>query len=127
MKAIKTFIIFSLLLAYGLSAAADGKTNLIYNSEEVDGLKVAETVYKMEGTSLINYMKYSYSYDEQKRMTESKAMKWNSNRNTWENDICMRYTYEGKTVTTEYYKWNNKKKDFILVPEMTVTMDANEM
>ena len=30
-----------------------------------------------------------------------------------------------KTVgkTTEYYKWNSKKKEYILVPEMTVTMD----
>lgn len=28
-----------------------------------------------------------------------------------------------KSMTTEYYKWNSKKKEYILVPEMTVTMD----
>ena len=32
-------------------------------------------------------------------------------------------THTEKTITTEYYKWNKKKKDYILVPEMTVTMD----
>lgn len=44
-------------------------------------------------------------------------------KNRWENDLCIRYIYDNKSVTTEYYKWNNKKKDFILIPEMTVTMD----
>lgn len=77
----------------------------------------------MEGTSLANYMKYSYKYDDNKRMTESTAMKWNSTRNQWENDLRINYIYQGKTVTTNYYKWNKKKSEFVLVPEMTVTMD----
>ena len=38
-------------------------------------------------------------------------------------DLCIRYTYGNKSMTTEYYKWNSKKKEYILVPEMTVTMD----
>ena len=50
-------------------------------------------------------------------------MKWNSYKNNWENDLLVRYTYEGKTITTNYYKWNNRKSEFILAPEMTVTMD----
>ncbi|KAB5004397.1 DUF3836 domain-containing protein, partial [Bacteroides thetaiotaomicron] len=37
------------------------------------------------------------------------------------------YTYEGKTVTTNYYKWNNKKRAYVLVPEMTVTMDNTNL
>ena len=49
--------------------------------------------------------------------------KWNSNKNRWENNLCIRYTYGNKSMTTEYYKWNSKKKEYILVPEMTVTMD----
>ena len=50
-------------------------------------------------------------------------MKWNSMKETWEKDLCIRYTYTDKSVTTEYYKWNKKKKDYIIVPEMTITMD----
>lgn len=123
MKAMKSLIIFSLLLAYGLTASADGNNNLVYNSEEVNGVMVGQTVYKMEGSSLVNYMKYSYTYDDHQRMTENLSQRWNSTRQAWENDICLRYTYEGKTTTTEYYKWNAKKKTFVLVPEMTVTMD----
>lgn len=97
--------------------------NLIYNAQEINGLKVAETVYKKDGNMLTNYMKYNYKYNDNNQMTENMSQKWNVNKNCWENDLCIRYTYDNKSVTTEYYKWNSKKNDFILIPEMTVTMD----
>lgn len=124
---LKTVIVSALLLVCGLNASADNKSNLIYNSEEVNGMKVAETVYKMDGNTLANYMKYNYKYDDQNRMTESEALKWNSTKNTWGKDMCIRYAYQGKTMTTMYYKWNNKKSEYILVPEMTVIMDNPNM
>ncbi|HJC92838.1 MAG TPA: DUF3836 domain-containing protein [Candidatus Phocaeicola excrementigallinarum] len=104
-------------------SAAAWDNNLIYNAEEVNGLKVAETVYKKDGNTLTNYMKYSYKYNADNQMTENMSQKWNSGKNRWENDLCIRYIYNNKSVTTEYYKWDAKKKDFILIPEMTVTMD----
>ena len=110
---LKTVIVSALLLVCGLNASADNKSNLIYNSEEVNGMKVAETVYKMDGNTLANYMKYNYKYDDQNRMTGK--------------DMCIRYAYQGKTMTTTYYKWNNKKGEYILVPEMTVIMDNPNM
>ena len=79
---LKTVIVSALLLVCGLNASADNKSNLIYNSEEVNGMKVAETVYKMDGNTLANYMKYNYKYDDQNRMTESEALKWNSTKNS---------------------------------------------
>lgn len=103
--------------------ASNPDNNLIYNAEEVDGLKVAETVYKMNGNMLTNYMKYNYKYDNNKQMTENVSQRWNSTESRWENDLCIRYTYDNKSITTEYYKWNARKKTFVLVPEMTVTMD----
>ena len=124
---LKTVIVSALLLVCGLNASADNKSNLIYNSEEVNGMKVAETVYKMDGNTLANYMKYNYKYDDQNRMTESEALKWNSTKNTWGKDMCIRYAYKVKTMTTTYYKWNNKKGEYILVPEMTVIMDNPNM
>lgn len=120
----KAFLVIVLAFFANLTiSAVTPDNNLIYNAEEVDGLKVAETVYKMDGGILTNYMKYSYKYDEKKQMIENVSQKWNSAKNEWVNDLCIRYTYDNKSITTEYYKWNNKKKDFILVPEMTVTMD----
>lgn len=124
---LKTAIISALLLICGLNLSADNKSNLIYNSEEVNGVKVGQTIYKMENNALENYMKYNYKYDDQKRMTESEALKWNGAKSTWENDMCIRYSYQGKSIITTYYKWNKKQGDYVLVPEMTVTMDNPDM
>lgn len=124
----KTVVLSAILLASSAAVSARSyDNNLIYNAEEENGVMVGQTVYKMDGGSLANYMKYSYKYDDNKRMTESATKKWNSNKSQWDNDLCIRYTYTGKTVTTNYYKWNNKKNDFVLVPEMTVTMDNTGM
>lgn len=121
---LKTVALSAVLLVSSVAVSARNyDNNLIYNSEEENGMLVGQTVYKMEGSSLANYMKYNYKYDTNKRMIESQTMKWNSYKNNWENDLLVRYTYEGKTVTTNYYKWNNRKQEFILAPEMTVTMD----
>ena len=103
--------------------AAKMNNNLIYNAEEVNGLKVSETVYKKDGNMLTNYMKYSYKYNANNQITENMSQKWDASDNCWKNDLCIRYTYDSKSVTTEYYKWNSKKNDFVLIPEMTVTMD----
>ena len=97
--------------------------NLIYNTEEVNGVVVSETVYKMNNNMLNNYMKHNYKYDANNEKTEDEALKWNTASNKWEKDLCIKYTYSGKSYTAQYYKWNSKIKDYVLVPEMTVTID----
>jgi hypothetical protein len=119
-------VVALLVNVFSLSARSNDN-NLIHNTEEKDGVMTAQTVYKVEGNTLTNYMKYSYSYDDQKRMTESIACKWDASQNNWSNDLRITYSYSGKTVTTSYYKWNNKTQEFVLVPEMTVTMDNRDM
>ena len=124
---LKTVALSAVILFGGIAASAANKNNLIYNSEEKDGVMVGQTVYKMDGNTLANYMKYNYKYDDNKRMIESEALKWNNSKDAWEKDLRINYMYEGKTVTTNYYKWNAKKQAYVLVPEMTVTMDNTNM
>lgn len=125
---LKMLILSAVLLVASLATSArsyDGQ--LIYNPIEENGVTVGQTVYKMDGSTLANYMKYNYKYDNKKRMIESEAMKWNSSKDEWQKELRINYIYEGKTVTTNYYKWNAKKKAYVLVPEMTVTMDNTNM
>ncbi len=120
----KGLLVIAISLIANLTVSAGTPTNnLIYNSEEVNGLVVSETVYKMDGTTLNNYMKHNYKYDANNQRTEDESLKWDGISRSWKNDLCIKYTYSGKSVTTEYYKWNNKKGEYIIVPEMTVTMD----
>lgn len=116
-----TLLVVALLFIGNLNLQA--QSNLIRNAEEVDGLIVSETVFKMESNTLTNYMKHLYKYDDNKQRIEDEVMKWNGVKEEWEKDRCMRYTYTEASVTTEYYTWNKKKKEYILVPEMTITMD----
>ena len=88
---------------------------------------VGQTVYKMDGGTLANYMKYNYKYDDSQRMTESETQKWDSSTNKWANDLRINYTYAGKTITTNYFKWNKKNNNYVLAPEMTVTMDNTNL
>ena len=120
-KIFSTILMIAVLFIANLPMNA--QNNLIRNTEEKDGLIVAETVFRLEEGTLINYMKHSYKYDDNKQRIEDEAMKWNDTKEEWVKDLCIRYSYTEKSITTEYYKWNKKKKDYILVPEMTVTMD----
>lgn len=125
---LKIFVLSVVLPMTSFVASArsyDGQ--LVYNPVEENGVMVGQTVYKMNGSTLANYMKYNYKYDDNKRMIESETLKWNSTKEEWEKDLRINYTYEGKTVTTNYYKWNNKKRAYVLVPEMTVTMDNTNL
>lgn len=122
----KLVILSAVLFVVSIAASArvfDGQ--LIYNPIEENGMMVGQTVYKKDGNTLANYMKYNYKYDDQKRMVESETLKWNVVKEQWENDLRIEYAYSGKTVTTTYYKWNNKKNAYVLVPEMTVTMNTD--
>ena len=127
-ESLKMFVLTAALLVVSLATSARSYDNqLIYNPIEENGMTVGQTVYKMDGNILANYMKYNYKYDDNKRMIESEALKWNSSKDEWEKDLRINYTYEGKTVTTNYYKWNAKKQAYVLVPEMTVTMDNSNI
>ena len=124
MNLIKTLLLVTVVCFANMNLSArSSENNLIHNTEEVDGVKVSETVYKMEDNTLTQYMKYNYKYDANKQIIENLSQKWNASANCWVNNLKICYTYDNKGMTTEYYKWNSKKNEFILVPEMTVTMD----
>ena len=120
-KIFSTILMIAVLFIANLPMNA--QNNLIRNTEEKDGLIVTETIFRLEEGTLINYMKHNYKYDDNQQRIEDEAMKWNDVREEWLKDLCIRYSYTEKSITTEYYKWNKKKKDYVLVPEMTVTMD----
>ena len=121
MKAfLKITLLFAMILVANVTIHA--QNNLVYNTEKDGDLVVSETIFKMEDGALNHFMKHNDKYDTNKQRTEAETLKWNDSKKRWENDLCIRYTYQETTVTTEYYKWNKKKKEYIIVPEMTVTM-----
>lgn len=119
---VKTMCASTLMLISSLTLSAENELQLFYNAEEVNGQKVAETIYKADGGLLANYMKYHYTYDEQNRLTMSEILVWNKHTKEWQKDLCMRYTYKDGNITTASYRWNQQKEEYVLQPESTVTM-----
>ena len=124
MNLLKSLFVTVFVFAANLTVfASNPETELIYNTEEIDGVKMSETVYKMNEGILTNFEKYNYKYNDKKQVVENVLQKWDEGRGTWSNHMCIKYTYNENSTTIQYYKWNKNKKDYILVPEMTVTMD----
>ena len=98
---VKTMCASALMLISSLTLSAENELQLFYNAEEVNGQKVAETIYKADGGLLANYMKYHYTYDEQNRLTMSEILVWNKHTKEWQKDLCMRYTYKDGNITSE--------------------------
>lgn len=120
---IRSLIVVACVFVANLTVSANNpEAGLIYNTEEVNGVKVSETVYKMNEGILTNYEKYSYKYNDNKQVVENTLQKWDAFDNQWHNHMRIKYSYAGENVTIEYYKWNKSKKDYILVPDMTVTV-----
>ena len=106
-KIFSTILMIAVLFIANLPMNA--QNNLIRNTEKKDGLIISETVFKLEESTLTNYMKHNYKYDDNKQRIEDEAMKWNGVKEEWVKDLCIRYSYTEKSITTEYYKWNKKK------------------
>ncbi len=82
---LKMFVVSAVLLVASIATSArsnDGQ--LIYNPVEENGMTIGQTVYKMDGSTLANYMKYNYKYDDSKRMVESEALRWDSDKDEWQ-------------------------------------------
>ena len=110
---VKTMCASALMLISSLTLSAENELQLFYNAEEVNGQKVAETIYKADGGLLANYMKYHYTYDEQNRLTMSEILVWNKHTKEWQKDLCMRYTYKDGNITTASYRWNQQKEEYV--------------
>lgn len=124
MNLLKNLFVTVFVFAANLTVFANSpETELIYNTEEIDGVKMSETVYKMNEGILTNFEKYNYKYNDQKQVVENILQKWDASKGEWRNSMCIKYTYNDKNTTIQYYRWNESKQDYILVPQMTVTMN----
>ena len=117
---LKMFVLSVVLLMTSFVASArsyDGQ--LVYNPVEENGVMVGQTVYKMNGSTLANYMKYNYKYDDNKRMIESETLKWNSTKEEWEKDHFPNevfHSISGRLTAGYFFVTNLGKKQLISRP-----------
>lgn len=96
------------------ASARQNRSNIFYNLEERNGATVGQTLYKESNKMLSQLAKYSYTYNEDRQITQNDILVWNSGKNRWEKGFQVRYNYEGQHTTIEYYKWDREKNKYIL-------------
>mgnify|MGYP000007751157 CR=1 FL=1 len=74
-------VVMLFIASLTISAAKPGD-NLVHNTEEVNGVIISETVFKMDGNMLTNYMKHNYKYDTNQQRTEDESQKMEQQQKT---------------------------------------------
>ena len=90
---------------------AQGNNKYVTNEEKVGEFVVSKTIYREDG-SLYRYMKYDFTYDNQKRMTSKEAFKWDEIRERWMPSFKLTFTYSDDEVTLVYGRWNSSHKAY---------------
>ena len=110
-------VVLVTLVFAGVQSKAQDK--FVTNEEVTNGLVTSKTIYRDAGT-LYRYLKYDYLYDDQSRMLQKEAFKWNYDNSTWMPHYRITYAYSTKEMVMEYASWNKNSKAYDLKKERNV-------
>jgi len=115
---------FTFMCTLVISAASP--KNYVYDTKEENGKLISKVVFLQDNGYLNKEMKYEFAYNEDGKVVEKKAYRWNTAEGDWEPLFLMTYEYANGSdeIQTNYGMWNKKKKDFSLnVQTMTVPLE----
>ena len=102
------------------SASASNPTQYIKNEEMTGELMTAKTIFKNEDGRLFRHLRYTYTYDNENRVTSKEASKWDSSKETWVPYFKMDVSYANNEVELSYARWNSKSNAYDSNVEKTV-------
>ena len=102
------------------SANASNPTQYVKNEEMTGELMTAKTIFKNEDGHLFRHLRYTYTYDNENRVTSKEASKWDSSKETWVPYFKMDVSYANNEVELSYARWNSKSNAYDSSIEKTV-------
>ena len=102
------------------SASASNPTQYVKNEEMTGELMTAKTIFKNEDGHLVRHLRYTYTYDNENRVTSKEASKWDSSKETWVPYFKMDVSYANNEVELSYARWNSKSNAYDSNVEKTV-------
>ena len=112
MNVFKALALAVITLVNLLNTQAMAQDNFITNEEVKNNLVVSRTIYKQDGNYLHNHMRYEFAYDEQNRLINKTASKWDGTVDKWIPYFQMTYRYEANEVIMSYARWNESQETF---------------
>lgn len=95
-----------------MNSEVKAQENFITNDEVENGLVVAKTIFKQDGTYLYNHIRYEFTYDSENRLTGKTASKWDGSKDEWTPYFKMSYRYSDNEITMSYARWNEKHRAY---------------
>ena len=85
-----------------MNSEVKAQDRFITNEEVQNDLIVAKTIFKQSGTYLYNHMRYEFTYDDENRLTNKTASKWDGVKEKWIPYFRMSYQYADNEITLAY-------------------------
>ena len=67
---------------------------------------------KNEDGHLFRHLRYTYTYDNENRVTSKEASKWDSSQEAWVPYFKMDVSYTNSEVEVSYARWNSKSNAY---------------
>ena len=118
----KAVVMLAVVMAsvMNFSASASNPTQYVKNEEMTGKLMTAKTIFKNEDGHLFRHLRYTYTYDNENRVTSKEASKWDSSKEAWVPYFKMDVSYANNEVELNYARWNSKSNAYDSSIEKTV-------
>ena len=118
----KAVVMLAVVMAsvMNFSASASNPNQYVKNEEMTGELITARTIFKNEDGHLFRHLRYTYTYDNENRVTSKEASKWDSSKETWVPYFKMDVSYANNEVELSYARWNSKSNAYDSNVEKTV-------
>ena len=112
----KSILVLAVMFLCNLAMSAASPREYMYDTKEENGKVISKVIFLNDNGLLSKEFKYEFSYNENGKVSEKTAYRWNESKETWIPYYQTIYTYNVETgeINTTYGMWNQKKKDFSL-------------
>lgn len=94
------------------TASAMNPTRYVTNEEMTGELVTAKNIYRNEDGHLFRHLRYTYTYDNENRVTSKKASKWDSVKEAWVPYFKLNVEYTDSEVEVSYARWNSRSNAY---------------
>ena len=110
----KAVVMLAVVMAsvMNFSASAVNPTQYVTNDEITGEMITAKNIFRNEDGHLFRHLRYTYTYDNENRVTSKEASKWNSEKEAWVPYFKLNVGYSDNEVELNYACWNNKSNAY---------------
>lgn len=94
------------------TASAMNPTQYVTNNEMTGELVTAKNIYRNEDGHLFHHLRYTYTYDNENRVTSKEASKWDSVKEAWVPYFKLNVEYTDSEVEVSYARWNSRSNAY---------------